>query len=90
MDAVPKFFKTGEFVVRTCVCMITTVKACWKFPQHRRFVGFEEDSMCFLESPPSPVEVLARQFLNPDSVSVGTEKLEEPCKMFIKAIEAIF
>lgn len=61
LDLVSKFCNPGEPVVYTCACTLLTAKACLQQPQHRRFVDYEKNLMCFVESLRLLVEVYAWQ-----------------------------
>lgn len=65
IDVVSKFCEAGELLLNICAGTLATSKAFLQWPQYRRFVGCEKDSMCFVESLPSFVKVFAWQVLNP-------------------------
>lgn len=49
IDVVLKFSKVEKLVVDPSVGVLATARVFVQFPQHRRFVGREKNSMCSVE-----------------------------------------
>lgn len=89
MDIMSKFSRPEKLVVDTCAGTMSTAKACLALPQHGRFVGCEEYSMCSVKSLLSLVKVHAEQVLNLEPDLVGSDKAVEAYRVFIGAMDAI-
>lgn len=72
MDEVSMFRKAEQLELNNCAGTLVASKACFQLPVRRNFVRYEKDSMCCQDSPPSLVNIYAKQVLSPQPDRAGS------------------